>query len=154
MLDVVDLSVQGPRIESAEVYARLFGKGEGNRYEFDDSELRGLDDANRDAARVAFTFHGVHMYRDAARFLTFRRTGTFPAVTSKRGLDSLAEVLAPDARFPATRDALLRDHGWKVFDTDAARRAHVADIFEKLPRQTYADLAHVVRAIREAGQLA
>jgi len=154
ILDVVDLSVASPRIASDEVYTRVFGKGEGNRYELDDSELRALGDASRDAVRVAFTFHGVHMYRDAARFLTFRRTGTFPPVTSKQGLDSLAEALAPDAHFPTTRDALLRDHGWKVFDTDTGTRAHAADVLARLPRQTYASLAAIVDDIRDAGLLA
>src|SRR5512136_532401 len=81
ILDVVDLSRTTPRTEADEIYTRVFGKGERNVYEFDDDELRDLDRQGRDAVHVAYAFHGVRMYKDAARFLTFRRTGTFPPAT-------------------------------------------------------------------------
>src|SRR2546430_12194390 len=47
--------------------SRLFGPGPHNVYEFDDDELRSIDRAGQDAVRAAFTFHGVRMYKDAAR---------------------------------------------------------------------------------------
>src|SRR3989454_5748117 len=99
-LDVVDLSQTGPRIAGDTQYTRLFGPGPHNVYQFDDEETRAIERAGGDAVRTAFTFHGVRMYTDAARFLTFKRTGVFPAATSARGLSSLEAVLLPDARFP------------------------------------------------------
>ena len=148
ILDVVDLSVQKPRVESDAVYSRLFGKGEYNAYEFDDEELRDIDRTGRDAVSVAFAFHGVRMYKDAARFLTFRRTGSFPPATGSTGLDSLAEVLAPDARFPASREQILRDHGWKVIDASPARRAHADSLLTHLPPGVYRDLRGVLEALQ------
>lgn len=146
VLDVVDLSRERPRVADEAVYTRLFGKGEHNVYEFDDNELREIDRAGRDAVEVAFTFHGVRMYKDAARFLAFKRTGRFPQATSAVGLDSLGEVLREDARFPATRDDLVAHQGWKVFDLDAATRAHVRTVLAQLPNRTYADLGEVLGA--------
>src|SRR3972149_5739748 len=70
VLDVVDLSRGSPRLASDVVYTRLFGKGDHTRYEFDDAELREIDRAGRDAIDGVVAFHGVRMYRDAARFLT------------------------------------------------------------------------------------
>ena len=35
----VDLSTQDPKVDSNILYGRLFGKGKGNIYEFDDNEL-------------------------------------------------------------------------------------------------------------------
>src|SRR2546429_182853 len=93
ILDVVDLSQTGPRLAGDTQYTRLFGPGPHNVYQFDDEEMRAIDRAGGDAVRVAFTFHGVRMYTDAARFLTFKRTGAFPAATSARGLSSLESVL-------------------------------------------------------------
>ena len=108
VLDVVDLSQTKPRLADSDVYTRLFGPGPSNVYQFDDPEMREVDRSSGDAIRTAFTFHGVRMYQDAARFLTFKRTGAFPAATDRRGLASLEEVLGQDARFPASRDELVK----------------------------------------------
>ncbi len=152
VLDVVDLSQTKPRVADDTVYTRLFGPGPHNVHEFDDEELREIDRTCRDAVRVAFTFHGVRMYKDAARFLTFKRTGSFPAATSSQGLASLAEVLRPDATFPATRDELVRQHGWKVIDLDPATRVHAESVLKVLPLRTFGALDDVLAALskREA----
>jgi len=147
VLDVVDLSQGPPRVADEVVYTRLFGPGPANVYQFDDAELRATDRASGDAVRAAFTFHGVRMYTDAARFLAFKRTGTFPPATSTRGPASLEEVLRPDARFPATREELEREHGWKVVDLDDRTRVHAARLIENLPSRTYASVADVLSEI-------
>ena len=147
VLDVVDLSQGPPRVADEVVYTRLFGPGPANVYQFDDAELRATDRASGDAVRAAFTFHGVRMYTDAARFLAFKRTGTFPPATSTRGAASLEEVLRPDARFPATREELEREHGWKVVDLDDRTRVHAARLIENLPSRTYASVADVLSEI-------
>ena len=153
LVDVTDLSRAKPRVNDETVYTRLFGEGQDNVYEFDDDELRGLDRGGRDATSVAYAFHGVRMYKDAARFLTFRRTGTFPPATDALGLASLAAVLAPDARFPAHRDALVRNHGWKVIDLSADRRVHAEVLLCRLPAETYENLRRVLQALKSVGAL-
>ena len=147
VLDVVDLSRAAPRLESDTVYTRVFGKGDFNAYQLDDEELREIDRTESDAKTAAYAFHGVRMYKDAARFLTFRRTGVFPPATGSTGLESLAEALAPDARFPTTRAELIRDHGWKLVDLDAAHRARAERWLICLPRETFADLSEVLGAL-------
>jgi uncharacterized protein YecE (DUF72 family) len=140
VLDVTDLTRVEPRLEQDAVYARIFGKGEHNLYELDDEELRSIDRVREEGKAVAYAFHGVRMYKDAARFLAFRRTGSFPPATNSVGLASLAEVLAPDVRFPADRNALLRDHGWKVIDLAPDRREHAAVLLSRLPDGRFASL--------------
>jgi uncharacterized protein YecE (DUF72 family) len=147
-LDVVDLSQAAPRVKDEVMYTRLFGPGPHNVYQFDDDELRAIDRSGRDAVRVAFTFHGVRMYQDAARFLTFKRTGQFPPATGSRGLASLEDVLRPDARFPASKEALVNGHGWKVFDLDDRTRAHAATFLERLPDRVYVNLSEVLSELR------
>ncbi len=150
ILDVVDLTRSAPRIEADALYTRIFGKGEFNAYQPDDQELREMDRAGQDARVAAYAFHGVRMYKDAARFLTFRRTGVFPPATDSVGLESLAEVLAPDARFPATRDELVREHGWKLVDLDASHRARAAAYLDRLPPPNYGTLDEVLAALAPA----
>ena len=147
VLDVVDLSQGPPRVPDEVVYTRLFGPGPANVYQFDDAELRAIDRASGDTARAAFTFHGVRMYTDAARFLAFKRSGTFPSATATRGPASLEEVLRPDARFPATREELEREHGWKVIDLDDRTRVHAALLIENLPSRGYVSVADVLSEI-------
>ena len=148
ILDVVDMSQTRPRIAGDTQYTRLFGPGPHNVYQFDDEEMREIDRAGGDAVRVAFTFHGVRMYTDAARFLTFKRTGAFPAATPSRGLGSLEAVLLPDARFPSSKDELVQQHGWKVIDLDDHTRAHAHRLLSALPRQTFRSVGEVVQAVR------
>ncbi len=151
ILDVVDMSQTGPRIAGDTQYTRLFGPGPHNVYQFDDEEMRAIDRAGGDAVRVAFTFHGVRMYTDAARFLTFKRTGVFPAATPARGLSSLEAVLLPDARFPSSKDELVQQHGWKVIDLDDGARAHADRLLSALPRQTFRSVGEVVQALTAGG---
>jgi hypothetical protein len=150
ILDIVDLSQTKARVADESVYTRLFGPGPHNVYEFDDDELRAIDRAGQDAVRAAFTFHGVRMYKDAARFLTFKRTGAFPAATARRGLASLEAVLRPDARFPTTKDDLVHEHGWKVFDLDEHVRAHAGGVLASLPDRTFERLDDVIRELAAA----
>ena len=150
ILDVVDVSQMNPRVADESVYTRLFGPGQHNVYEFDDEELRSIDRAGQDAVRAAFTFHGVRMYKDAARFMTFKRTGTFPSATGQQGLASLTAVLRPDARFPTTKDDLVREHGWKVFDLNEHLRAHASVVLSALPDRTFRRLDEVVRELARA----
>jgi uncharacterized protein YecE (DUF72 family) len=152
ILDVVDLSQTKPRVADGSVYTRLFGPGPHNVYEFDDDELRAIGRAGQDAVRAAFTFHGVRMYKDAARFLTFKRTGEFPAATAQRGLSSLEAVLQPDARFPTTRDDLVREQGWKIFDLDEHVRVHASRILASLPDRTFGSLDEVIRELALANR--
>ncbi len=148
--DVVDFSVASPLVPSDVAYARLFGPGEGNRWEFTDAELRALQDRADDvrAERTVLAFHGVRMYKDAARFLSFQRTASFPPSTKGSGLASLEEVLRDGgASFPATGQELLATHGWRVVDLDG-RSEHASALLGGLtPDRTFGSIHDVLAAL-------
>ncbi len=81
IIHCVDLSKSEPEVESPLLYTRLFGKGYHTVYQFSDDELQGLHQLGsaKEYKRALFTFHGVRMYSDAGRFLSYARTGKFPA---------------------------------------------------------------------------
>ena len=142
-IDVVDLSKEdGPRVDSDVAYTRLFGKGAHNIWEFSDEELREIDAsaASRESNRMVFAFHGVRMYKDAARFAEFRSGKPSPPATRERGQRALGEVLSPDAKFPATRESLLRDHGWKVVTAEGGENVHAAAYLQHLPDRRFESL--------------
>ena len=137
----VDLSKEEPRFQGKILYSRLFGKGEENIYEFDDSELRDIltKASEPKFEKSILAFHGVRMYRDAGRVKSFLDKGYFPRITSSLGADSIREVLAEDARFPVTKSNLVKDQGWKVFqDIGAVRR--ISTVLENMPDRQYVSL--------------
>ena len=146
----VDLSKEEPAYESDIVYARLFGKGYHNIYQFTDEELLEIDDkaSRTEAKKAILSFHGLRMYKDAARFKIHKQTGIFPQTTKSTGLESLREVLSEDAKLPATKEELLTHQGWKVIDVTKTSRRRAAEFLNKLPDQTYMSIEQVVEVLK------
>jgi uncharacterized protein YecE (DUF72 family) len=148
----VDISTQDPKVESSILYSRLFGKGKENVYEFDDNELHDIaaKASGPKFEKSILAFHGVRMYRDAARLKTFLNSGKFPSLTDHVGLESLGEVLKEDAVFPTTKSRLVGEQGWKLYDRSAQERARAGEVLEKLPEGAYRTLDDVLESLRGA----
>ena len=147
----VDVSRENPKVESSILYTRLFGKEKQNIYEFDDNELRDIaaKASGPKYEKSILAFHGVRMYRDAARLKTFLKSGSFPSLTGRVGLESLSEVLSEDATFPTNESRLVDEQGWKLFDQTAEQRVRARVFLEKLPEKTYATLNEVRSSLEE-----
>ncbi len=149
LIHCADISRRMPAIDSNIMYTRLFGQGEHNLYQFDDTELSQIDERIKDKnpAKAYLTFHGARMYSDAARLKVYQKSGTFPKVTKAIGLESLRSVLEADAKFPATKSELIEKQGWKVFDLTEKEHVHVSVPLEKLPDRQYGNLREVIGAL-------
>ncbi len=143
----VDLSRQSPLRESDVLYSRLFGKGRHTLYQFTDSELKEINQKARElkARKIMLAFHGIRMYKDAARLKVFLKSGSFPRVTKKLGLESLQEVLMEDTKFPITKKGLLEEQGWKVIDLAETERVHASYYLEILPERTYENVEEIIK---------
>jgi len=128
-LHSVDLSKEEPEFEAPLLYSRLFGKGEQNIYEFDDRELEEIASRAKKAKiqKSILAFHGVRMYRDAARIKTYLESSYFPRLTNNVGVDAVREVLREDARFPTTKIELLESQGWKLFNSNSSETKRLRD---------------------------
>jgi uncharacterized protein YecE (DUF72 family) len=149
MIHCVDLSRDDPAYSTDTVYTRLFGKGRHNIYQFDDKELKLIDQKIKKSKekKVVLSFHGLKMYIDAARFKVYNETLGFPPVTKSVGVSSLREVLSEDPRFPATKEQLIKDQGWKVFDLTPSERIHSSEILGKLPNRRYRSVDEIIKAL-------
>ena len=150
IIPVTDYSREDPPYDDEEIsYSRLFGLGEHNIYQFTDEDLKEIKRRaeSRKSKKVYLSFHGISMYLDAARMERFVKTGELPPVTRSYGVDSLAEVLA-DAAFPATKDELVKKHGWKLIDIDEKTRVPASVILKQLRRKQYQSLEEVLRELR------
>jgi uncharacterized protein YecE (DUF72 family) len=139
-----------PAYESDMLYTRLFGKGSHNVYQPTDEELAEIDKraSGGKSEKIVMSFHFVRMYKDAARLKTYKQTGKFPMVTRSKGLESLEEVLGEDARFPSTKQELIRSQGWKIFDLTETERIRAKDLLMKLPEATYNNLGEVADTLK------
>jgi uncharacterized protein YecE (DUF72 family) len=145
----VDLSKDEPNVQSEVIYARLFGKGKHNIYQFTDDELVEIDQKilKSQARTVLMSFHGLRMNTDAARFKHYKKTSTFFPATSFTGSESAKQVLIEDAKFPTSKAALIEDQGWKVIDVTTEKRAHLSECLAKIPDRTYNNLDEVIREL-------
>jgi uncharacterized protein YecE (DUF72 family) len=149
VVQCVDLSREMPKVASDVVYSRLFGKGQQNIYQFTDEELVDIaEKANKLSAKVvALSYHGVRMNSDAARFLSYRKTGQFMPVTSFTGADSVRAVLLEDARFPSSKSELIEQQGWKVVDVTLEKNVHLSELLSKLPEGFFSSVNDVVQGL-------
>ena len=147
----VDFSVQKPALVEDVVYSRLFGKGRHNAYQFDDNELVDIDRSavSLGAKVLAFSYHGLRMYSDAARFLAYKKTGKFLPATGLVGIDSIQQVLFEDAAFPVSKAELMNDQGWKVVDLSIDKRVHLGDLLNKIPEKQYSSIGELVMELRK-----
>jgi len=143
----VDLSKEEPEVKSEILYTRLFGKGSHNIYQFTDEELEEIDEKSnrREYRRAVLTFHGVKMYKDAARLKAYKLSGKFPMATGSTGSESLREVLSEDAKFPATKQKLIEDQGWKIIDLKPERRVRASELLQAIPEKIYNSIDEVIQ---------
>ncbi len=148
-IQCVDLSRETPSVKSDIVYSRLFGKGKHNIYQFTDDELLGVDqEIESISPRIAaLSYHGVRMNTDAARYMQYKKTGTFLPVTSFTGVDSARAVLSEDAKFPLSKSELIEDQGWKVIDLTLDKRVHLSELLLKVPDKTYNSVDDIAQAL-------
>lgn len=146
------LKGEKPAYESNVLYTRIFGRGEHNIYQPDDGELKQIHASSQKHGRAYVTFHGARMYSDAARLVTFEKTGKFPAVTPFLGMESLRSVLEEDAKFPTTKEDLVKDQGWKLFDASKGRRARAEEVLRVIPEGTYSNVNDVMKAVPVKGK--
>jgi uncharacterized protein YecE (DUF72 family) len=147
----VDLSKgEKPAYDADLLYTRLFGKGKHNIYQPTDEELAEIDSRilSSKASKASVSIHFMRMYKDAARLKVYQRTGKFPPITKSSGLMSLEEVLSEDAEFPSTKQELIKNQGWKLFDQTKEKRMHTADILQSLPERAYKSIDDVISTLK------
>jgi uncharacterized protein YecE (DUF72 family) len=151
MIECVDLSIGAPSVESDIVYSRLFGKGKHNIWQFTDDELLTINhEVERIKPRIAaLSYHGVKMNMDAARYMQYKKIGSFVPITDFTGVDSARAVLFEDTSFPISKSELIEHQGWKVIDLTLDKRIHLAELLTNIPDKTYGSVDEVAEALEE-----
>ena len=140
-----------PAYAADTLYTRTFGKGDHNIYQPDDGELKAVHMTASMYTKAYVASHSAKMYSDAARLITFGKTGKFPMVTKCTGLNSLTSVLEEDAKFPATKDELIKRQGWKLYDASEEVRVRAEEPLSKLPDRTYGNVNDLLQELHYQG---
>ena len=138
-----------PAYHSDVLYTRIFGKGHHNVYQPLDSELKQIDEkASKDSLKKSvITMHSNRMFKDAARFKIYKESGEFPMVTHSTGVESLAEVLKEDAKFPSNKTELIEHQGWKIIDLTPNLRIRASDLLQILPEKIYYKIEDLLQSL-------
>jgi uncharacterized protein YecE (DUF72 family) len=151
MIECVDISIATPSVESDIVYSRLFGNGRHNIWQFTDDELLTIDHKveSINPRIVAMSYHGVKMNMDAARYMQYKKTGTFLPMTDFTGVNSAIAVLFEDTQFPLSKAELIEKQGWKVIDLTLDKRVHLSDLLVNISDKTYNSINDIAEALEE-----
>jgi uncharacterized protein YecE (DUF72 family) len=151
MIECIDFSIGAPSVESEIVYSRLFGKGKHNIWQFTDGELLTIDHkvASINPRIAAMSYHGVKMNMDAARYMQYKKTGSFVPITDFTGVDSARAVLFEDTQVPLSKTELIEKQGWKVIDLTLDTRVHLSDLLANIPDKTYNSVNEIAEALGE-----
>ena len=150
VIHCVDLCREAPAYWSNILYARLFGRGFHNVYQFTNSELAEIDDRMKKSfpEKAYLNFHGTRMYKDAARMSIYEAAGKFPKVTNSVGVDAVVEVLKEDARFPSTTSALINSQGWKVCEWPDDRQLRLSEVLGMVGERKFESLSELEAELR------
>ncbi|NVM27959.1 MAG: DUF72 domain-containing protein [Candidatus Helarchaeota archaeon] len=119
-------------------YTRVFGLGEKNQWEFDDSEIHVLHERARELPRTTYvTFHTQRQTHDAARMKAFDETGRLINTTGKYEVNSMMVAIDEYRKYPITKQELLAAHGWKIIDLKNNNRIRATKILSNLPDIVY-----------------
>jgi uncharacterized protein YecE (DUF72 family) len=138
-----------PSSSSRIVYSRVFGAGEHTKWTFDSDELTTLAKKieEKPAHRKYVTFHNLTMYEDASRMKTVVKTGKDQELSlrSPVGLDSLKRAISSGRLvYPATKLKLISEFGWKIYDSETAKKEHVSKALGDLAEKQYSSPEEVI----------
>ncbi len=155
VIHCTDISREKPFEVKNIVYSRLFGKGEHNIYQFTRDEI--IDIVSRiiglNANRAYVIAHTKKMYIDAARIKSYVEKGAIPKPTRNIGLKAIEEVLMEDAKFPATKNELIKHQGWKVIPVSKEKEVKLSQLLNRIPDKQYKNIYELLSELEKAIKL-
>lgn len=148
---VFDMSYEKPVYHNDIVYTRIYGKGVHNKWVLDDKEVIYIAKESRRMARsnkVRVMGHGVRMYDDALRIKEYIRSEKLLPIYPVPGLPAVRQAIMEKPVFPARKETLLKEHGWKVVDITDDRRVRLSELLKGISDRVYYSVDDVLREIR------
>ncbi len=148
---VFDISYEKPVYHNNIVYTRIYGKGVHNKWVLDDREVIYIAKESKRMARshkVRVMGHGVRMYDDALRIKEYIKSEKLLPIYPVPGLPAVRQAIMEKPVFPADKETLLKEHGWKVIDITNDKRVRLSVILKGISDRVYYSVEDVLREIR------
>lgn len=150
----VDYSRENPIYYPSNLaYTRIFGLGEGNKYQFDDNQIKKLNtkfiNTSNRTEKLVVSFHTQRMVHDAARAKEYNKTGRFISSTASSGISSFLEGINEFRKYPTTKKELITNHGWKLFNLDKDTRKRMNYILKSIEDRKYHNENELVLEIKK-----
>ncbi|MGQ9624045.1 MAG: DUF72 domain-containing protein [Candidatus Bathycorpusculaceae bacterium] len=138
-------------------YFRLHGLGKQMYYyQYSNAELQKLKELitpYEKRSKTAYVlFNNLSMLDDALRFMHYLSKGTFPKVTSEKGLASIKEVVRK-TRFPASKSILVKRIGWKLVELENDKQVRLETFLKSLPSKTFKNADELVAELKTTPKL-
>jgi uncharacterized protein YecE (DUF72 family) len=129
-----DISKVIPLYSADISYARVFGKGQKNQWQFDDQEISDLHNTAVELPKTTYvTFHTQRQTHDAARMKAFDETGRLVSVSGEYEVNSVMVAIDEYRKYPITKQELVAAHGWKIIDLAEDKRIRASNLLKNLP---------------------
>lgn len=148
---VFDASYEEPVYHTNIVYSRIYGKGYHTLWVLDDDEVIRIADLARKYAEENLVFlmgHGCRMYDDAIRIKTYIEDNYLLPIYPVKGLAAIRMAILENPKFPASKEDLIRLHGWKVVDISDKKRVRLSKILESIEDKTYNSIYDLLKEIK------
>ncbi len=148
---VFDASYEEPVYHTNVVYSRIYGKGYHTLWVLDDEEVKRISDLARKYADENLVFlmgHGCRMYDDAIRIKVYIEDNYLLPIYPVKGLSAVRMAILENPKFPASKEDLIRLHGWKVVDISDKKRVRLSKILENIEDRTYNSIYDLLKEIK------
>ena len=120
-------------------YTRIFGRGNGNKWELSTQEIKDVHSFLQPIEKerkVVVSFHTMRMESDAARFGEFNKTRSLLSYLPKGKKGALSSIKQLN-RYPINKSLLLAEHGWKLHQLPNNEETRLATILSKMTDKVY-----------------
>ncbi|NHI94521.1 MAG: DUF72 domain-containing protein [Candidatus Lokiarchaeota archaeon] len=134
-------------------YTRIFGRGNGNKWELSNKEIKDVYSFIKPIEtdrKVVVSFHTMRMENDAIKFGQYNKTNTLLSYLPEIGVKSALKSIKELNQYPISKKILLAEHGWKLLqvnENEQIRLSKVLNIIEDRIYNNYYDLKGQIQEI-------
>ena len=149
---VTDLFRELPMHVENTYYTRIFGKGDGNKWELSNQEIKDVHSFLQPIERerkVVVSFHTMRMENDAIRFGHYDKTNSLLSHMPEKSFKSALESIKELNRYPISKASLVAEHGWKLLNTQIGDQIRLSTILHQIEEKVYTDYKALRKEIME-----
>ena len=139
---VTDIFHELPMHVEKTFYTRIFGKGQGNKWELSNQEIQNVHSFLQPMERekkVVVSFHTMRMENDAVRFGEYNKTTSLLSFIPEKGVKSALKSIKQLDSYPISKELLIAEHGWKLLNLEKNEQTRLSAILQHISDRKYSN---------------